>query len=99
MSAEAGFAKPTVQRWPAGVASRLPAASIARTEKVCRLRRSRAYLFGDAQGTKRPASSLHSNAEAASLAANLNVAVDAVVFDVGREPSVVCGAVASIVQP
>lgn len=99
MSAEAAFAKPTVQRWLAGVASRLPAASIARTEKVCRLRRSRAYLFGDAQRAKRPASSLHSNAEAASLAANLNVAVDAVVFDAGREPSVVCGAVASTVQP
>ena len=67
----------------AGVLSRFPALSIARTWKVwlpfLRLR----YVFGEPQLLKAPRSSLHWKREPFSVEANLNVAVRAVVRAAG----------------
>lgn len=75
----------------------LPAASTARTSNLWVLLLSLEYFFGELHGANVPAPSLHWNV-AASLAENVNAAESAVVRVRGREPSLVSGAIASIVQ-
>ena len=64
----------------AGVLSRLPAASIARTSKTCLPGFRRLYFFGERQGLNGFLSSLHWKVEPASLETNLNVAVRPLTF-------------------
>ena len=69
----------TVNVREAGVASALPAASLARTEKVCEPSPSPVRSFGDVQAAQAPASSLHSNVAPSSGLVKLKL-VEAVVM-------------------
>ena len=84
----------------AGLASVLPAASVARTSTVCEPAARPTKSFGEAQGSHGPVpgSSWHSNVEPPSSAVKAKVALLALVGSVGPETMVVSGAVRSIVQ-
>ena len=77
-----GTGRFTVQVRVAGDESMLPAASLARTEKVCEPLDRPVSTLGDEHGANSPASSLHSNVEPASGVKNSNVAeLEVVVSD------------------
>src|SRR5688500_13171009 len=65
----------TVQLYPAGVASVLPAASVALTWKVWPPSARPVRLTGDVQAAKLAPSSLHSKVAPASSAVKVNVAL------------------------
>ena len=69
-----GAVRSTVQAWVAGVGSRLPAASSARTSKVCGASVRPTYDFGLEQSAKAPPSSRHSKPGPASEAVNEKLA-------------------------
>src|SRR4051812_50173116 len=83
----------TVQLRVAGVASTLPAASVARTEKACVPTASPESDFGEEQPAQLPLSSLHWKVEPASLALKEKLAVIAVVVAPGPLEIVVSGGV------
>ena len=79
----------------AGVASTLPAASVALTEKVCEPLARPVYFFGEEQALKTLPSSLHSNLEFASDEEKVNVALFCFMVPEGPESIVVSGGVVS----
>jgi hypothetical protein len=87
-----------VQLRLAGVASVLPAASIARTRKVWEPAARPLYVVGLVQPANAEASREHWNVEPVSDELNVNEAVVVVTVPVGPELIVVCGAVVSIVH-
>lgn len=88
----------TIQVRVAGVRSVLPAASMARTSSVHPPSSRHESTLGDTHGAQAPASSLHSNADAASEEENAKLdEADAVVPE-GPEWIVVCGAAVSTVN-
>src|SRR5947208_4304862 len=93
-----GAVRSTVQVRLAGVASVLPAGSVARTSKVWLPAPSGAVVCGLVQGDQLPPSTRHSKVEPGSLELKLKLGV--VSFDelFGPESSVVLGGVRSIVQ-
>src|SRR5688572_25141670 len=74
----------------------LPAPSIARTLTVCAPGASAAYDLGDSQAAHAAPSSAHSNAESASFALNVNVALVAEVELAGFSRIVVFGGTATV---
>src|SRR3954452_7679279 len=85
----------TVQLRLAGVAATLPAASLARTEKVCALTVSPERDLGEVHPAQLPVSSLHSKVEPDSVAVKEKLAVVAVVVPLGPLEIVVSGGVVS----
>ncbi len=73
----------------------LPAASVARTLKLCEPSPRAAVVLGLVQAPKAAESSLHSKVEPGSVELNANDALVAVVVPVGPEVIVVSGAVVS----
>src|SRR5215210_7179351 len=94
-----GGPRSTVQVWLAGVASVLPAWSVARTSKVW-LPSARAgeIVCGLGQGLQLPPSIRHSKVELPSLELNVKLGVESLSIAGGAESMVVFGAVRSIVQ-
>src|ERR671915_595182 len=92
-----GAAVSTVIARLAGVASVLPAASVARTSNVCAPLASAAVVCGEVQAANAEVSTRHWNVAPASLE-NANVGVASDVRPFGPESIVVCGAVVSTVQ-
>ncbi len=90
-----GGAVLTVNDRVAGLASTLPAASVARTETLCEPSASAAVVHGLAQLTHEPESTRHWNVEPDSVAEKANVGVLSFVVPVGPELMVVSGAVVS----
>ena len=93
----------TVNDRDAGVASTLPAASVARTRNVYTPSASEPRMRGDVQGPNEPTaapgpSSRHSNVEPASVEENVNVALLTLIVPVGPPVIVVSGAVVSTVN-
>ena len=88
----------TVQVRVASVGSTLPAASVARTEKVCAPWASPVSARGEVQVCQAPSSSLHSKVEPASVELNEMLALVEATVPVGPEPIVVSGATVSTVQ-
>src|SRR4051812_40101921 len=86
------------QVWLAGVASRLPAASTARTSRGWLPSVSAELGWGLVQALQLPPSILHSNLVPASGAVKANVGVAALSSAGGGELRVVSGAVRSTVQ-
>jgi hypothetical protein len=88
----------TVKPRLAGVASTLPAASRARTSKVCGPGGRPAVVWEplEPQGANAPSSILHSKLEPASLEVKVNVGVESSVGPDGPPVIVVSGGVASI---
>src|ERR687895_763868 len=76
----------------------LPAASFARTEKVCDPVARPVYAFGLVQAAYAAVSSLHSKVDPVSGERNWNVALVFVVDDCGPELITVSGGVWSIVH-
>jgi len=93
-----GAVRSTVHVWDAGVASVLPAGSVARTSKVWLPAPSALVVWGLVQAFQLPPSTRHSNVEPASLELNWKLGV--VLFDglAGPLSIVVFGAVRSIVH-
>src|SRR5687768_7634987 len=87
--------EPIVQVRVAGERSAFPAASLARTLKVCCPSASPSYVLGDAHVVKDPASSWHSNVEPASLEVNSKAASAVVTTPLGPAVMVVSGGDAS----
>src|SRR6266511_413186 len=75
-----------------GVASVFPAASVARTSKVCALSSRPVTLCGLVQGEKDPPSILHSNVEPASEEVNVKTGVASLDGSAGCATMVVFGA-------
>ena len=93
-----GGSASTVQACSAGVWSRLPAASCARTRKSCAPFASPVRTWGDVQSCHAPSSSRHSKPAPASPDPNANSArLDAVVAS-GAESKVVSGSTVSTIQ-
>jgi hypothetical protein len=90
-----GAAVSTLQVRVAGVASTLPAASLALTEKVCDPLESPVRFLGEVHVVKFPASSLHSKVEPDSEEENVNEADVLLTEPEGPEPMVVSGGVVS----
>ena len=67
---ELGAVASIVQVYEAGEPSVLPAASVARTSKVCEPSATPLYAFGEVQAANEPPSSLHSKVEPPSLDVN-----------------------------
>jgi hypothetical protein len=91
-----------VQLCTAGLPSTFPAASIARTRKLCDPAASPAYVCGDSQATKAALSSEHSKLEPGSLAVKLKLALVLEVSAGGAAVIVVSGGIvcgSSTVQP
>ena len=88
----------TVNARLAGVASVLPAASVARTSKVCAPRLNAPVVNGDVHGANAAASTRHSNVEPASVAVNEKLGVVSLVTPLGPAVIVVSGAVVSTVN-
>ena len=86
-----------VQVWEAGVASVLPAVSVARTSKVWEPSARASTVWGLEQEAKPPASSWHSKVED-SLAEKVKVASAELEGSAGPESMVVSGSVVSTVQ-
>jgi hypothetical protein len=93
-----GALESTVQLWAAGLASVLPAGSVARTWKVCGPELRPVYGLGEVQAVKAAPSSEHWKLEPVSLDENVKFAP--VLFDSagGPESIVVCGSEVSTVQ-
>ena len=91
----AGGALATVNARVAGVASVLPAASVARTETLCAPSVSVGVVHGLVHVAHAPASTRHSKDEPDSLDVNANVGVLSLVEPVGPELIVVSGGVVS----
>ena len=87
-----------VQVWVAGVASVLPAGSVARTRKVCAPRARPVRSRGLVQAANGAASSEHSNVEPASVAEKAKVALVLCVVAGGADVIVVFGGAVSTVQ-
>ena len=81
----------------AGVASALPATSVARASKLCAPSASAAVVCGEVQAAKAAASTRHSNDDPASEA-NENVGVLSLVVPLGPAVIVVSGGVVSTVN-
>jgi hypothetical protein len=79
----------------AGVASVLPAWSVALTENVCNPSESPVSAFGEEQAANAPVSSLHSKLEPASLEENSKLAELEVLVAEGPELIAVSGGVVS----
>src|SRR4051812_17607107 len=86
------------QVWLAGVASRLPAASTARTSKVWLPSVSAELVWGLVQALQLPPSILHSNVAPPSGELKANVGVASLSSAGGSESRLVSGAVRSIAQ-
>src|SRR5919106_1377797 len=93
-----GAVRSIVQVCDAGVASVLPAASVARTSKVCEPADRLVKLFGDVQEAKEPLSSLHSKLELPSLEVNEKLGSVSLEGSDGAAVMFVFGAVRSIVH-
>jgi hypothetical protein len=93
-----GAAVSTVQVKVAGVASTLPAGSVARTLNVCEPLASPAYGFGLVQVVNPPLSSSHSKVEPGSLAVKEKLAEVLAVGSLGEAVMVVFGAPVSTVH-
>ena len=87
----------TVKALEAGVASTLPASSVARTWNVCAPPASAGEVIGEAQGANAPPSMLHWNVEV-SFAEKRNSGVESFVCAGGPRSIVVCGAAVSTVS-
>src|SRR3954469_24910904 len=94
-SVVSGAVRSIVQVEVAGVASVLPAVSVARTSNVWLPSPSEAVVCGVVQAAQVPPSTRHSNVEPASDELNANVGVASFDGSDGPEPSVVFGAVLS----
>ncbi|HEX6618804.1 MAG TPA: hypothetical protein VF024_04050 [Solirubrobacteraceae bacterium] len=79
----------------AGVASVLPAASVARTETLCAPSARAPVVHGLVQSAQAPASTRHSKTEFASVAVNAKLGVLSVVVPVGPDVMAVSGGVVS----
>ncbi len=90
-----GAGDSTVHEYSAGDRSRLPAASMARTSKVCAPTTRSVYTTGEAQAANQAPSMAHSNVEPASSAEKVNVADVSVVVAAGPLSTVVSGGVVS----
>ena len=88
----------TVHVWAAGLASTLPAASVARTENVWLPSERRPIVSGLEHVAQAPASTRHSNVEPGSLAENSKVGASSLDGSAGTSSSVVFGAAVSTVQ-
>jgi hypothetical protein len=97
VSVVSGAVESIVQAKEAGVASVLPAASLARTEKLCSPSARPAYSFGLVQASYAPASSAHSKLAPGSEL-KLKAAVGLLAGLAGCASIVVSGALESIVQ-
>ena len=95
VSAGGGVAVSTVNARVAGVASVLPATSVARTETEWSPSLRAAVVHGLVQSAQAPASTRHSKTEFASVAVKANVGVLSFVVPVGPDVIVVSGAVVS----
>ena len=84
------------QRYSAGVASALPARSVARTRNTCLPRDRFVYIFGPAQAVHEWASMLHASVAVVSVAAKLNAALRELVIVAGPEVIVVSGLTVSV---
>ena len=93
-----GAAVSTVKLRDAGVASTLPAGSVARTSNVWAPSASEAVVWAELQEPQAPASTRHSNVEPAWSAENANVGVESFVGPDGPLSIVVCGAAVSTVK-
>src|SRR5919106_507091 len=93
-----GAVRSTVHVCDAGVASVLPAASVARTSKVCEPADRLVKLFGDVQEAKEPPSSLHSKLELPSLEVNEKLESVSLEASDGAAVMFVFGAVRSTLQ-
>lgn len=93
-----GAVRSIVQVEAAGVASRFPAGSFARTLNVCNPAASPVYAFGDVQAPYPVPSRSHSNVAVASGDEKVKEAEVEFVGEAGPEAIVVSGAVRSIVQ-
>ena len=82
----------------AGVGSVLPAASMARIASVCAPSASAVSNVGDTHAAQAPASSLHSNVDAACEEENAKLDDAEAVVPGGPESIVVCGGAVSIVN-
>ncbi len=91
-----GASVSTVHACVAGVASVLPAGSIARTSSVWGPSVKPAKVVGVAQGAKPPPSRLHSNVEPASVLVNANAASGSLVTASGDVAMPVCGGMVSM---
>ncbi|MFL5982826.1 MAG: hypothetical protein ACJ74R_14065, partial [Gaiellaceae bacterium] len=93
-----GAVRSIVQVWLAGVASVLPAGSVARTSKLWLPAASAAVVWGLVHGFQPPPSIWQSKLEPGSPALKAKLGVVSLDGLAGPESSVVCGAVRSIVQ-
>jgi hypothetical protein len=93
-----GGAALTVHVREAGVESALPAASMARTSKVCTPLPSPEYAFGEVHVTKAARSSRHSNVESVSAEEKPKLADEEVEVPLGPDVIAVSGSVVSTVQ-
>ena len=93
----AGATVSTFQVWLAGVASVLPARSVARTSKVCGPSASAPSVCGEVQAPQAPPSTRHSKVEPGSSLLNVKVGVVSSSSAGGALSIVVAGAVVSIV--
>jgi hypothetical protein len=91
-----GAVRSIVQVWLAGVASVLPAASVARTSKVWLPAPSAASVSGLEHDVQLPPSMRHSKLEPGSEELKEKVGVVSLVGSAGVEPIVVAGGVVSI---
>ena len=89
----------TVHDAVAGVASMLPARSIARTSKLCAPTARPLYDAGEEHVAQAPPSMRHWNVDAASVAVNVMLALVDVVEPEGADVSEVSGAVVSMPPP
>src|SRR5205085_2214224 len=87
----------TVQPRVAGMGSVLPAASVARTAKVCSRSGRPAYALGDEHATQSPASRRHSN-DAPASEENAKLGDASFVAPIGPDVISVSGATVSTVQ-
>ena len=89
----------TVHDAVAGVASMLPARSMARTSKLCAPTASPLYEAGEEHVAQLPPSRRHWKVDAASVAVNAMLALVDVVEPEGADVSAVSGAVVSMMPP
>src|SRR5215217_3223526 len=95
---EAGAVASIVHVNDAGVASVLPAASVARTSKVCEPSARPLYDFGEEQVVQEPPSIRHANVDPLSLELKEKLAAPALVGSAGCAVIVVFGAAVSTVH-
>ncbi len=98
LSVVSGAFVSTVQERAASLASRLPAASTARTRKVCGPSATPVSWRGESQASQAASSSLHSKPAEASGESKVKVAFREAVDPDGPDWSAVSGATVSTVQ-